>query len=538
MNLLGNAIKFTAKGEVVTRVCAEPLGEGEIMLKVTVSDSGLGISDDKLETIFQAFSQADVSTTRVYGGTGLGLAICTSLVELMGGSIEVESELGQGSSFTFSARCKVLQDQSPRQLPEQMAFLGGTRVLVVDDNSTNREILEAVLRGWNLDPTVVASGSEALEVLRASVEANEPFPLIITDGHMPRMDGFMLAHEISAEAQFAGAVIMMLTSSDLRGDSERARQAGVAAYLTKPVNEDELWNSLLNAMGKRVLAQNDEREAQDTQNPALVGTRILLVEDNPINQEVAAALLEEWGCRVTLAENGQEAVRAHTGDPYELILMDCQMPVMDGFEATQAIREFERGGPRTPIIALTAHAMQGDREKCLDVGMDGHVTKPLDEFELHKVMLAHLPERARVRPDSPALRKCVPRAPQPPLTETLNEGALILRARGKVSTVRKLIRLYRESHPGLMWNIQTSLSQREWTNLAKAAHNLKGAVSNFGATDIVEAALELEILALDGQDLEMARAREIAGTLVSKVIQLDTELTELDARLEDGVSLV
>jgi PAS domain S-box-containing protein len=389
VNLLSNAIKFTPQGEVVLGVDLENETEGSVVLHFSVKDTGIGIPLDRQKSIFEAFTQADSSTTRKYGGTGLGLSITTQLVGLMGGRIWVESVPGEGSTFHFTANFRRGLG-APAQLPAAGDVnLRGMPVLVVDDNATNRRILQEILVNWHMVPTLTRGGEEALAALRSARDSGMIFPLVITDMQMPDMDGFGLAERIKRNRDLAGATIMMLTSGGQRGDAVRCRELGVAAYLTKPVKQSELWEAVQVALGGKprqadlapLVTRHSLREAQRIY-------RVLLAEDNPVNQILAVRLLEKRGHTVVVANTGREALavlKESAPRHFDIVLMDVQMPDMDGFEATALIRETENSTAyHVPIIAMTAHALKGDRERCLAAGMDGYISKPIHQDELFR----------------------------------------------------------------------------------------------------------------------------------------------------------
>ncbi|HEV3481809.1 MAG TPA: response regulator, partial [Candidatus Acidoferrales bacterium] len=384
LNLVGNAIKFTEHGEVVLSVRLLTHVGGDLQLCFTVADTGIGISSDKQTSIFEAFKQADGSMTRKYGGTGLGLTISSRLVELMGGRMWVESELGEGSRFHFTGNFKVQKLATRTVVPRDPATLCDMRVLVVDDNATNRQILVKMLEGWRMVPTVSESGAKAMVTLTEAKGIGRTFPLILLDAQMPEMDGFALAEYIKRHPSFRAATIMMLSSAGQRGDAMRCRELGVSAYLTKPVRQSELMDAILTALGTR--AKNDAQPALITRHSLRESQhrlRVLLAEDNAVNQLVALRLLERCGHMVTVVANGKRALEALEKSAYDVILMDVQMPEMNGWEATRAIRERERAaGGRIPVIAMTAHAMKGDDEKCFAAGMDDSLTKPIRTEEL------------------------------------------------------------------------------------------------------------------------------------------------------------
>jgi PAS domain S-box-containing protein len=395
VNLVGNAIKFTEQGEVALKVSVESEEGTDRILHFVVSDTGIGIPAEKLKSIFAPFTQADTSTTRKYGGTGLGLTISTRLVEMMGGKIWVESQVGQGTQFHFTVRLGVT-DTKPIVLgtiapPE---ILRGVKVLIVDDNRTNRRILSGMLTRWEMQPTLVEGGEEALAELSAAWQAGTPYPLIITDLLMPAMDGFGLVERIRQRPELAAPTIMMLTSAGHRGDAVRCKELGVAAYLMKPIRQSELREAIARVLGAReqggAIPLVTRYSLGDARDPNAI-LRVLLAEDNAVNQRLATRLLEKRGHRVMVAGNGREALEALAKEQFDLVLMDVQMPEVDGFEATTAIREKEKvTGAHLPIIALTAHAMKGDRERCLDAGMDGYLAKPIRAQDLDDILNAHL----------------------------------------------------------------------------------------------------------------------------------------------------
>jgi two-component system, sensor histidine kinase and response regulator len=388
-NLLGNAVKFTDQGEVALRVAVEAREAARVRLRFSVSDTGIGIPRDKHALIFDAFTQADGSTTRKYGGTGLGLAIVVRLVALMGGRVWVDSDPGRGSTFHFTAEFAVEEAHMRPAAPDDLV---GLPVLVVDDNPTNRRILHDMLTRWRMVPTAVDSGHAALAALGAAKHAGRPFRLVLLDAHMPEIDGFAVAARIQQDPDLAEATIMMLTSSGQGGDAERCRQLGVARFLIKPIGQSELFDAV------RTVVRVDAREAAAPIAPVVTPAvaapagrlRVLLAEDNLVNQRLAARLLEKQGHHVRIVSTGVEALAAHAQERFDVVLMDVQMPEMGGFEATAAIRDRERTtGVHLPILAMTAHAMSGDRERCLQAGMDGYLSKPIDPATFFELIEEH-----------------------------------------------------------------------------------------------------------------------------------------------------
>jgi signal transduction histidine kinase/DNA-binding response OmpR family regulator len=398
INLLGNAVKFTERGEVALIAGLESAGESQVKLWFDVRDTGIGIPEDKQKTIFEAFAQADGSTTRKFGGTGLGLTISTRLVKMMGGEICVFSELGQGSCFHFTACFGHAGEVEP--VPLDQACLAGTAVLVVDDNATNRRILTETLWQWHMRPASAPSGLEALTMLRQAAERGDPFSLVVTDCHMPGMDGFDLAERIRNSPHLTEAMVMMLTSGEQAGDIQRCQAAGIPAYLIKPVRRAELRSALTRLLARPARTEVEKRPEAPLPPPQAMHQnagspmRILLVEDNIVNQRVAIRILEKEGHAVTIANNGVRAIEAIDGQNFDVVLMDLQMPEMGGFEATGKIRERERvTRNHVPIIAMTAHAMTGDRERCLESGMDDYISKPV-----RATALIEMVEKYRTQP--------------------------------------------------------------------------------------------------------------------------------------------
>ncbi len=386
VNLAGNAIKFTEAGEVVLEVALEAGGTADAVLHFTVTDTGIGIPDEKRTVIFEAFEQVDTSTTRKFGGTGLGLAICSTLVDLMGGRIWVESELGKGSAFHFTAHFGVTAalDTPPR---DESHRLDGLTVVVVDDNATNRRILEEILKNWSLQVRSVSSGPAALETMQQMHRAHEPVALVLTDIHMPVMDGFMLAEQIRNTPELADTPIIALTSGSRTSDAQRCQQLNIASELLKPVKQSELLDAITTAVAVSTAHMRVTLPAVPAQQSSVRPLHILLAEDGLANQKLAVGLLERWGHRVVVANDGREAVAMWESQAFDLVLMDVQMPEMDGYEATRIIRQREQAiGTHVPIIALTAHALKGDRETCLAAGMDGYVSKPVRSHELFEAI--------------------------------------------------------------------------------------------------------------------------------------------------------
>ncbi len=509
VNLLGNAIKFTDTGEVVLGVELESSTESEVVLHFFVRDTGIGISAEQQKRLFKAFSQADTSTTRKYGGTGLGLAISARLVEMMGGSIWLESEPGRGSTFHFSARFSPARGRTSHPRPVEPAYVHGLSVLVVDDNATNRRILQEMLRSWGMRPSVVEGGRAALEALEKGHRDGTPFGLVLLDAMMPEMDGFTLASHIRRDSDLLDCTMMMLSSANHQEDAARCRELGVATYLTKPIKQSSLLDAIMTTLSPAFGLE--DRESTMEEKSSLVrrrgSLRILLAEDNLVNQKVAVRLLEKRGHRVEVAGNGRQALEALERGRFDAILMDVQMPEMDGFEATAAIRAREQaGGEHTPIIAMTAHALKGDRERCLEAGMDHYITKPLRRRDLFAVLESVLPSTEGVAPPCFDFR------------EALN------RIDDDEELLKELAALFLEDCPRRMSAIRQAITRRDAPGLQEAVHTLKGSVSNFGAPDAVEAARDLEKLAR-GQSWEEMEA--VWNRLEKAINQMEPALTGL-----------
>ena len=499
-NLVGNAIKFTPAGHVLVQVRERARDGARSTLHFQVTDTGIGIPADKHQAIFEAFSQADGSTTRVFGGTGLGLTISATLVTLMGGEVWLESEPGAGSTFHFTVpyahAADVIRPLVPR--PD----LAGLRVLVVDDNTINRRILMEQLTRWQTRPTDVGDGAAALAALADAAAGGRPFQLVLLDGNMPGMDGFAVAEQIRARPDLAGATIMMLTSSGQYGDVARCLDLGIAAHLTKPVGADELQSAIGRAVQERPSAASAQAGRPQIES-ALQPLRILLAEDNVVNQRVAVGLLSRRGHDVTVASNGAEALAALDAHTFDLVLMDVQMPVMGGLEATEKIRRRERtSGGHTRIVAMTAHAMRGDRDRCLAAGMDAYLSKPIDPATLFAVVEQ---EAAALVGDNDT-DDGSPRTP-------VNREAVMQRLGGDEALFTEIVRLFLEDCPPRLRAIDEAVASADPVQIRFAAHALKGAAGNLSAEGLVSASRALEGCGTDGR---VDDARTIAGEVASE----------------------
>ncbi len=514
LNLVGNAIKFTSRGEVVLDVRMHSRDEDGVTLHFTVSDTGIGIPREKQQMIFEAFTQADSSTTRNYGGTGLGLTISSQLVGLMGGTIWVESEVGQGSQFQFTARFELQENPALRTVQTHLT-LKDLPALVVDDNAVNRRILEEFLRKWEMQPVLVDGGGAALAEMERAAAVGRSYPLVLLDAMMPQVDGFALARKIKESPHLANAVIMMLSSADQVQDSARCRELGIAVYLTKPVRQSELLDAIMSALGSaRLPATPAAPTVAEAVRKSSRPLRVLLAEDNPVNQRLAVRIMEKWGHSVAVAGNGRKALEAWEKDTFDLILMDVQMPEMSGLEATVAIREREKTSTgRIPIIAMTAHAMEGDREKCLAAGMDQYITKPIDQKRLFEVVESFCAAR-------PLSEHLIMNEPNQDLS--FDPGAALRRVDGDRQLLKEVAGLFFEDTPRLLAEVRNAIQRGDGKALERSAHTLKGSVSNFGARAASEAALSLEQMGRNG---DFAKADEV-------FIQLERQVALLIPALE------
>jgi two-component system sensor histidine kinase/response regulator len=515
INLTDNAIKFTSRGDVTLRVTAEPEIAGEQLLHFCVADSGIGIPPDKQAVIFEAFAQADGSTTRNYGGTGLGLAIASQLVRQMNGRIWVESAVGEGATFHFTARFAVPQSPAPNVRRTELSALAGLRVLVVDDNAVNRRILREMLKHWRMDPSVVDSGALAIIEMLDAARSGTPFPLIILDGMMPEMDGFKVVEIIHEHPELSGATVMMLSSAMPTGAAARCAELGVAKYLIKPVEQSALLEAILIAVNGRLPAEITPDPAP-VQSPPAVSLRILLAEDNQINCALATSILEKHGHRLVLAGNGRQAVEAARREAFDLILMDVQMPEMDGFEATRLIRLSEEdSGRHTPIAAMTARAMAGDRERCLASAMDYYLAKPLRRAELLELIDQVSSGPTIARNDLPPAvangqrqlgdaRKLSQQASARNLPVSTRE-ILLDQVEGDVAVMERMIALFQENTPRLLADLRSAITRRGVSDLSFSAHALLGSLGAFGAQDAQQLAQQLDVQAQNGNYEDVGR---------------------------------
>ena len=488
VNLVGNALKFTQEGNIVLATELESIAGSEVRLHISVSDTGMGIPADKQQLIFDSFAQVDGSTTRRFGGTGLGLTISRQLVELMGGRIWVESELGKGSTFHFT--CELQLGNAALSAQERVAgqALPGLNVLVVDNNEINREICSEMLKSWRMNPTQASSGKSALEILESAQKAGHPFPLVLLDALMPGVDGFQVLKRIRSNSGLAGEVVMLLTGNNNKEDLERCRRLGVKGNLIKPVGQSELLDAILLALGQTIA----EEKLVETTEPAqqkgsMRKLNILLCEDNPVNQKLAIRLLEKAGHNVTLAGTGREAVNIWEktgGTGFDLVLMDIQMPEMDGMEATATIRNQEmKSGRHIPILAMTAHAMRGDREKYLASNMDGYISKPIQP----KLLFGEIDRCLGLQKGSNVMANNSTET-----SEQIDRVSLLERVEGDQELLAEMVQLFLDDIPNLLNAMRDALQRGDMVVLERSAHSMKGAASNLSAKQAADAALKLE----------------------------------------------
>ena len=502
VNLVGNAIKFTIRGEVALRVEVETEEHETHTLRFSVTDTGIGIPAEKQLAIFSPFCQADSSTTRKYGGTGLGLAISARLASMMGGKIWLESEVGRGTQFCFTARFAAFhRKRTESESIPGAAALRGMKILVVDDNRTNRRILEGTLQLWDVRTTCVEGGKQALEQLVSAHDSGEPYQLVVTDAHMPEMDGFDLVEEMRRTPAVATTIVVMLTSGGHPEDAERCRQMGVLSYLHKPVRRNGLLSAILMASGRHPAETALSNAAPMDRPPSGKGLRILLAEDNRINQVIATRMLEKLGHELVIADNGKVALSLLASQSFDLVLMDVQMPEMDGMETTKQIREDERlTQVHIPVIAMTAHAMKGDRERCLAAGMDGYISKPINALELEVAIsdaLNRQPSGSRGKKASN--KQEITNAS----VERWNMRESLERLCGDEILLWEVVEIFLAEVPRHLEELRLAIAQDNAEGVERIAHILKGQLGYLGAPAISQSASELE---------EKGRDSDLAGT--------------------------
>jgi PAS domain S-box-containing protein len=528
LNLIGNAMKFTKQGEVVLNIslekaATEPEKNSGPMLRFAIHDTGVGISPEIQAKLFHAFEQGDTSTTRQFGGTGLGLAISKQIVELTGGQIWLESTPGVGSIFQFTMRFATAPASQGPVEPASLEDLRGLPVLIIDDNATNRHILRKVAERWQMQPEEAASGAEGLKKLEESSASGSPYRLVLLDQQMPKMDGFEVIRRIHEQAQLAArtevkdATIIMLTSADQNAAMAQCRALGVGTCLVKPVSPSDLLLSIRKALGKPE-AEASASAPVATAPATGIPLSILLAEDNPVNQKLAIAVLEKGGHRVSLAVNGAEAVTKWQQEDFDVILMDVQMPVLDGLGATQQIRREEQiTGVHVPIVAMTAHAMAGDREMCLQAGMDDYLSKPLHRLELLGVLARLGTNRAASRPEQKHRQDIV-------INELINKSEVLRRLDGDSQLLQELIDLFLAESGPLLQELSEAVANQDANGLNRTAHKLKGSVSIFGSRAVRETASAMETM---GHERDLRKAAPALAELKQRMAVLEKALGEL-----------
>jgi len=519
VNLAGNAIKFTSKGEVL--VSATLVAEAEnVLIRFSVKDTGIGISEDKQSILFESFTQADTSTTRQYGGTGLGLAISRQLCGLMGGEIGVISKPGEGSEFWFTASFKKARFETEEHPLE--GSLKGVRILIVDDNKTNRNILSIQFKAWGIRSEEAPDGLTALTILQESVKNNDPFEIAVLDMQMPGMDGESLGRIIKANKSLSDIRLLMMTSLGQRGDSKRIKDIGFSAYLTKPVRQSELFEALACLIGRRTVPSGNALVTKHLLNEMKLDKfRILVAEDNITNQMVAMGILKKTGVRVDAVANGQEAVTALEQIPYDLVFMDVQMPVMDGYDATRAIRspDSKVRNRNIPVIAMTAHVMQSYREQCLLAGMNDYISKPVDPVQIVKVLNRWLDignDAQEMNEGKRAKEKA-----EGDTSEVFNEGEFFERMMEDKDLADYIVGEFIKNAPDLIADIEVYIKDNRCVEAGHTAHSLKGSAANLSASRLVQTAFEME----------QAGKREDIELLKKLLPSLKNDFNELDSVL-------
>lgn len=521
VNLVGNAIKFTECGQVDLDVTVQSRDAGGVVLHFAVRDTGIGIPPEKQEQIFDAFEQADTSMTRRFGGTGLGLAISRRLVELMGGRIWLESTVDRGSTFHFTSCLENVDRSNSTPGGASRGLLAGMKALVVDDNATNRFILEEMLHNWDLTTSVAGDAQQALDQMLRAKEAGAPFPLVLIDAQMPMEDGFALVRRARQTPGLLSGVIMMLGSGDLPGDIGRCDQLGLAHHLLKPVKQSELLDMILQIHG--VPAESPGVAEISSQPVGRRALKILLAEDSPVNQKLALGVLGRQGHSVTIVTTGREALAAIAREKFDLILMDIQMPEMDGLQATAAIRQQEAAdGGHIPIVAMTAHAMKGDRERCLESGMDGYVAKPVRSRELFATIEEVLRQSRQVSETAAS-----PLASDQSTEEILNWEQLLAATDGDRDSLRELLAAFEGESRQMFAEIDGALPRRDAPLLRRAAHTLQGSARVFASETAQRAAQRLEQLArLEQFEQAPAAAEELRRVIARLLDSLRNRLSE------------
>lgn len=536
VNLIGNAIKFTDRGEVAIRVDMLDQTKDKIRLRFEVADTGIGITPEIQARIFDAFSQADGSTTRKYGGTGLGLAISRRLVKLMCGEMGVKSEPGKGSAFWFTISFKRQAAEKHNGL-HPVESLRGMRILIVDDNATNREILKNQVIAWGMQNGIAENGEQALEMLRSAALRGEAYDIALLDWHMPEMDGIELARRLHSDSHIPEMHLVMLSSAAFDEEATMAADAGIHRYLNKPVRQSELYDCLIQTIRTPGAANLQTYDAQTKEAVPVFDAHILLAEDNLVNQEVALNMLELMGCQVNTVENGKDAVEAAAKTGFDLILMDYHMPVMDGLTATAKIREHEQAGSnsrRVPIIALTADVQKGMQEQCLAVGMDDFLSKPFTIDDIQAVLSLWLDQHKESTEQKKTVRSTAPdeqKETEPVLEQDTLTRIRALQRPGKPDVLGKIINLYLENSPGLIKTVLNSVEQGDGTALCEAAHSLKSSSANLGAVSMAAVSKKLEEMGREGRT---DAAKALIGRIESEYKSASAALADELGRISDA----
>jgi signal transduction histidine kinase/DNA-binding response OmpR family regulator len=525
VNLVGNAIKFTQAGEVVVQVATKERHDDHVVLAFSITDTGIGIPRDKQARMFEAFEQADSSTTREYGGTGLGLAISKQLVELMHGEIGIESDVGKGTTFRFTARFK-LQPKPAAGRDSHLDYLQGLRVLVVDDNETNRFILQEITNVWGMTPTVATSVDEAIAALEKARSDGQPIQLVLTDMYMPRRDGFALIEWLRARPEYADVRVMILSSGPTADHRARAKELHVASYLTKPVRQSTLFDAIATALGPAELLPAAPAAAPASELAQVARPlQILLAEDNPVNQMTATTMFEKLGHAVVVANNGRQAIDKLNEQAFDVVFMDVQMPEMDGVTATGEIRKQEQAtGKHIPIVAMTAHAMKGDKEKCLEAGMDDYVSKPIRRKDLAEV-IARIVERFLTPAAENGESADAPAAyANEGSRMILDEAALLEECDNDKSMLIRMVEIFDRDARDRLPRLREVVRSGDAEAVKQEAHALKGGIGAFYARAAYDTAYVLEKMGADGN---LSNAQTTLQTLESQLQSLRQKLDEL-----------
>lgn len=540
INLVNNAIKFTEQGEIVIRVSTDSQGDDEWGLRVSVTDTGIGIPPEQRDRLFKSFSQVDASTTRKYGGTGLGLAISKGLSELLGGTIGINPERTKGSEFWFTFRAGVCEDNY-QPTPIFHGDLHGMRAIILDDNQTNREIYTEALTNWGLRPCAFERGPDAIEALRQANDT-DPYKIMILDMQMPEMDGFMVANAITCDHQIDTPTIVMLTSMYDTAIAEDLESVSITSCLQKPVRLSTLHDALAKYIAGNMTRDHNEPKNEQDDMGVLKGARALVAEDNSVNQLVISELLKAAGISVTVVSNGAQAVTEVVTDKYDFVLMDCSMPEMDGFEATRWIREQEksdREGRRIPIIALTANAIRGDRERCIDAGMDDYLTKPINPRRLYKTLSIWVQKMTRVNEDTHSMcatSEHAPLSPTAPGSSTrsvIDYDAALERSAGSHQVLAMVLEEFASSTANIEQELNAMLKSMRFEELAREAHSLKGSSGNIGAETLSAKAFTLEEAAKKSLPEGM---EETIRSIAEELRAIHTEIDRIRAESQRATS--